>query len=314
MKYPENLHPEIDKATLLKELSPDKFIRNTNKLGNEIYVINHHNAPNVMKEIGRLRELTFRIAGGGTGESLDIDGFDTSDHCYSQMIILNPENKEIVGGYRFIKCGDSFNEKTNKFELSTLHYFNFSQKFNNQYLPKTIELGRSWIQPKYQSTGENSRLGIFALDNLWDGLGAIIAENPEIKYLFGKVTMYPEYDRESRDALLLFMNYFFPDNDNFVIAKDPMGFDFNWEHFRDLFEGETYKDAHRVLNKFVRDRGCNIPPLINSYMNLSATMKTFGTVLNNDFGEVEETGILITIADIHETKKNRYIGSYNKLG
>lgn len=307
----QDLIPEIDVEILEKELCQERFIRNTNKLGNEIYVIDFHNSPNVMREIGRLRELTFRESGGGTGLSMDIDEYDTSDLCYSQMIIFNPEEKEIVGGYRYIKCNDAYNSETKKFELSTLHYFNFSDEFNTKYLPKTIELGRSWIQPKYQSTGDNSRLGIFALDNLWDGLGAIIADNSdEIEYLFGKVTMYPDYPKEGRDALLHFMNYFFPDKDGLVIAKKPMGFDFDMEHYSDVFEGLEYKKAHRLLSKYVRERGRNIPPLINSYMNLSASMKTFGTALNVDFGEVEETGILLTIKDIHESKRTRYIESY----
>jgi len=306
----QELIPEIDVQVLKKELNADRFVRKTNKLDNEIYVIDHHSAPNVMREIGRLRELTFRAAGGGTGNALDIDSYDTSDHCYRQIIIYNPENEEIVGGYRYIKCANAYNEESNEFELSTLHYFDFSEEFTKNYLPKTIELGRSWIQPKYQSTGDNSRLGVFALENLWDGLGAIIADNPEIKYLFGKVTMYPDYNREGRDGLLHFMNYFFPDKDGLVTPKKPMGFDFDKEHFKTLFDGKDYKDAHRTLNKFVRERGENIPPLINSYMNLSYSMKTFGTALNNDFGEVEETGILITIKDIHEDKHQRYIKSY----
>ncbi len=312
MEY-SDLIPRIENEILKKELTSDRFIRKTNKLENEIYVIDHHNAPNVLKEIGRLRELTFREAGGGTGDAFDIDKYDTSVHCYKQMIIFNPDENEIVGGYRFIKGMDAYNKSEDKFELSTLHYFDFSDDFIKHYLPKTIELGRSWIQPKYQSTGENARQGIFALDNLWDGLGAIVSDNPEIKYLFGKVTMYPDYNREGRDALLYFMNYFFPDNDQLVVAKNPMGFDYDWEHFRPMFEGKEYKAAHRVLNKFVRERGHNIPPLINSYMNLSSTMKTFGTALNNDFGEVEETGILVTIDDIHETKRARYVDSYKKV-
>jgi hypothetical protein len=305
----QELIPKIDVQILKKELKP-YFVRKTNKLENEIYVINHHNAPNIMREIGRLRELTFREAGGGTGKPLDVDEFDTSERCYQQMIVYSPENEEIVGGYRFIKCANAYNSDTEKFELSTLHYFDFSDTFFKDYLPSTLELGRSWVQPKYQSTGDNSRLGIFALENLWDGLGAIIVDNPEIKYLFGKVTMYPDYNKESRDALLHFMNYYFPDKESLVRPISPMPLVYDWEHFKSMFIGKDYKEGHRVLNRFIRDHGENIPPLINSYMNLSFTMKTFGTTLNNEFGEVEETGILITIEDIHEAKKERYIGGY----
>ena len=295
--------PEVDKALIRKELSPDRFVRKTNKLGNEVYIINHHNSPNTMLEIGRLRELSFRESGGGTGMEVDIDEYDTSDRCYQQMIIYNPEEQEIVGGYRFIKCKDAYNEKTKEYELSTLHYFDFSQEFIADYLPNTLELGRSWIQPKLQS----SRSGVFALDNLWDGLGAIMYHNADIDYLFGKVTMYPEYGRESRDAVIHFMNYYFPDKKNLVIPKKTLGFDFEKSHYKDVFQGKSYKDGHKSLNKFVRERKLNIPPLINSYMNLSETMKTFGTVLNDDFGAVEETGILITIKDLHEKVKERYV-------
>lgn len=306
------LIPKIDKDILHKELSPERYVGKTNKLDNEIYIIDGHNAPNVLREIGRLRELSFGTAGGGTGLELDIDEYDTSDRCYSQMLIFNPSDEEIVGGYRFIKCPESFNEETGKFELSTLHYFNFSKKFYKNYLPKTIELGRSWIQPKYQSKGGSARQGIFALDNLWDGLGAIIHRNPDIEYLFGKVTMYPNYHQEARDALLHFMHFYFPDKDKMVVPKSPLDFQYEWAQFSNNLLGKPYKDGHKWLNKFVRERGESIPPLINSYMNLSSTMKTFGSALNDDFGDVEETGILITIADIHPKKHDRYIGQFKK--
>ena len=302
MNNQTNLIPKIDRALIRKELSQDKFVRKTNKLENEVYIINHHNAPNVMREIGRLRELSFRQSGGGTGLALDLDEYDTSEHCYQQMLIYNPKDEEIVGGYRFIKCINAYNKKTAKYELSTLHYFNFSNEFITDFLPKAIELGRSWIQPKYQS----GYSAIFALDNLWDGLGAIIHSNSDIDYLFGKVTMYPEYDRESRDAVIHFMHYYFPDNKKLVTPKKPLGFDFEKSHYKNVFEGKSYKEGHKSLNKFVRERRLNIPPLINSYMNLSESMRTFGTALNDDFGAVEETGILITIKDVHEKVKERY--------
>ena len=304
------LIPAIDRSILRKELSPERYIGKTNKLDNEIYVIDAHNAPNVLREIGRLRELSFGSAGGGTGLELDLDEYDSSERCYSQMLIYNPSDQEIVGGYRFIKGSHAFNPDTDKFELSTLHYFDFSDEFYEDYLPKTIELGRSWIQPKYQSSARSARQGIFALDNLWDGLGAIIHDNSDIDYLFGKVTMYPTYNKEARDALLHFMHYFFPDKDHLVAPKKPLGFIHDWSYFQPLFEGKTYKEGHKELHRFVRDRNESIPPLINSYMNLSSTMKTFGSALNDDFGDVEETGILITIKDIHPKKRDRYIGQF----
>ena len=292
---------------LEKELNADRFVRQTCKWNNEIYIVNQHNSPNTVREIGRLREWTFALAGGGTGKPLDLDEHDTDELCYEQLIVWAPEAKEIIGGYRFIDCGKVLN--TNPIHLSTRHYFKFSNKFKKEYLPITIELGRSWVQPNFQPRAD-SRRGIFSLDNLWDGLGAITVMNPHIKHFFGKVTMYAEYHSEARDALLYFLHRFFPDKEKLVTPIYPLKINSDLSDFAHSIEKLEYKQAWRVLNKYVRERGENIPPLINSYMGLSSTMKTFGTALNPDFGGVEETGILVTIADIYDEKKARHVESF----
>lgn len=297
----------IAKDKLESELNEDVFVRMANKGNNEIYIVNQHNAPNVIKEIGRLRELTFASAGGGTGLAMDLDEFDTSEHCYDQLILYNREDREIVGGYRFIPCKKVLH--TNPIELSTAHYFHFSDTFIKEYLPYTIELGRSWIQPAYQPS-VNARKGIFTLDNLWDGLGAIAVDNPNIKHFFGKVTMYRSYHPEARDAVLYLMNHFFADELELVTPIQPLGEISDIEDFKHSIEELEFKEALRVLQKYVKERGENIPPLINNYMQLSPTMKAFGTALNPDFGDVEETGILVTIEDIYPAKKERHISTY----
>jgi len=298
----------IPLEVLKAELTADRFVRTTNKGGNEIYIVNHHNSPMVMREIGRLRELTFASAGGGTGEPLDIDEFDTSEHCYEQLILWAPEAQEIIGGYRFIDCSKIVN--TNPLELSTAHYFDFSETFISQFLSETIELGRSWVQPNFQpSTG--SRKGIFSLDNLWDGLGAITVDNPHIKHFFGKVTMYTNFDVMARDAILTFMEMYFPDTIGLVKPKEGLVMQSDLSEFVEELNGLDFKEGHKTLTKFVRSRGENIPPLINNYMQLSPTMKVFGTAINDDFGSVEETGILITIADIYPSKKERHVDTYS---
>lgn len=300
---------KIDRSIIEQELnSNNHFVRKTNKGDNEVYIVTHHSAPNVMLEIGRLREISFRQAGGGTGESLDIDVYDTSENCYSQLIVYSPKFKEIIGGYRFIKGEDCINKITGQPELSTLNYFNLSEKFISEYLSETIELGRSWIQPMFQS-GEHARVGLFALDNLWDGLGALVVDNPHIKYLYGKVTMYPEYNRESRNALLSFLHYYFPDKESLLTPIHPLNKE---DDYTNLFRGRDFKEGHKELKTFVREREENIPPLLNSYMSLSDTMKTFGTAVNKDFGGVEETGILVTISDVYDSKKERHINTYQK--
>ena len=299
-----NIIDPIDKALIKQELNADRFLRKTRKGGNEIYCVNAHNAPHTLQEIGRLREVTFRASGGGTGLALDLDEYDTDEICYDQLIVWSPEDEEIVGGYRYIKCANAITPE--EIKLSTHHYFDFTDRFVTDYLPYTIELGRSWVQPNFQPT-VNPRKGLFALDNIWDGLGALVIFNPEIRYFFGKVTMYPNYNTASRDFLLHFMHHYFPDNENLMKPFHPLVQNYDKKYVEEQLKGLDFKDGFKVLNSAVRENGEFIPPLVNIYMNLSPTMKTFGTAVNPEFGNVEETGILVTIADIFEEKKERHM-------
>ncbi|MGP8216278.1 MAG: GNAT family N-acetyltransferase [Bacteroidia bacterium] len=304
--------PPVPADKLASELTREKFVRNTNYGKNEIYIVTYHNAPNVVKEIGRLRELTFRYAGGGTGKSIDLDEFDTNEKPYKQLIVWSPEDKAIVGSYRFMRCKDA-PIKNDIIQLATVELFEFSSKFLKDYFPYTIELGRSFVQPDYQPSAVN-RKGLFSLDNLWDGLGALVVDNPDMKYFFGKVTMYRHFNVRARDMILYFMQYYFPNKGNLVIPIDPLPLNHDMYRFGTKLKGKDYKDGHAILNQAVRALGENIPPLVNSYMNLSSTMKTFGTCLNPEFGGVEETGILVSIADIYPSKKERHIDSYKPKG
>ena len=295
----------IDKDLLKQELNANTFLRSTRKGGNEIYRVNAQNAPHVLKEIGRLRELTFRAAGGGTGQELDLDDYDFGPYAYEQLIVWSVEDEEIIGGYRYKVCADA-QDNQGEFHLSTVHYFEFSSTFKQQFLPYTIELGRSWVQPNFQPN-VNPKKGLFALDNIWDGLGALIRFYPQIKYFFGKVTMYPDYDRPSRDFLLNFLQHYFKDSDQLLKAHQPLAYLEEKSKYIGLIEGMDFKDGYKVLNQFVRDRGTFIPPLMSIYMNLSPTMRAFDTAINEEFGAVEETAILVTIDDIYQEKKERHL-------
>ncbi len=303
--HQEPIISPIDKNLLKAELHANGRIRTTRKGDNEIYIVNAHNAPNVIREIGRLREITFREAGGGTGLPLDLDEFDTDEICYEQLIVWSPEDEEIIGGYRFILCKNAIDE-SGEIHLSTSHYFDFTERFVKEYLPVTCELGRSWVQPNYQPSN-NPRKGLYALDNIWDGLGALARTYTDIQYFFGKVTMYPSYNRESRDFLLHFMHHYFPDNEQLMKPFHPLVRNYDVAMVEEQLRGLDFKDGFKVLNSYVRARGENVPPLVNIYMNLSPTMKTFGTAVNPDFGGVEETGILVTVADIYDEKKERHV-------
>ncbi len=296
---------------LKSELTSERQLRMTNKSHNEIYIITAHNAPNVMREIGRLREIAFRDAGGGTGKDCDIDEFDTCENCYKQLIVWNPEANEIIGGYRYLEGTKWDLDDKGQPILATSHMFHFSEKFLKDYMPYTIELGRSFVSLPYQSTRMGAK-SLFALDNLWDGLGALTVIMPNVKYFFGKMTMYPSYIREGRDMILYFLKKHFDDKEKLVIPMKPLKIESDEAELAKLFCETDFREDYRILNREVRRLGYNIPPLVNAYMNLSPTMKLFGTAINYGFGDVEETGILIAMDEVLEEKRVRHIDSFIK--
>ena len=302
----------ISKELLKKELTPERQLRMTNKSHNEIYIVDAHNAPNVLLEIGRLREIAFREAGGGTGKPYDLDEFDTMDNCYKQLIVWNPEAEEIIGGYRYILGTDVEVGADGQPILATSHMFHFSERFMRDYMPQTIELGRSFVALASQNTNKTGSKSLFALDNLWDGLGALTVIKPNVKYFFGKMTMYPSYIRKGRDMILYFLKKHFDDKENLITPMKPLEIEEDPEELKKLFCEESFKDDYRILNREVRKLGLNIPPLVNAYMSLSPTMKLFGTAINDGFGDVEETGILIAVDEILEEKRMRHIDSFIK--
>ncbi len=301
---------KIPRQALLEELNPRTFVRKVNFGNNEIYIVNCNNAPNTIQEIGRLREITFRKAGGGTGKSIDLDEFDYGINPYQQLLVWNSEDQEVVGAYRFMSCKDASIEN-GKVKLSSTELFDFSDDFIKNYLPYTIELGRSFIQPMYQPSLLN-RKGMFSLDNLWDGLGAIIVDNPWMKYFYGKVTMYQNYNKNARNILLSFLKHYFPDIKKLVYPKTHLKIATLDKEFLQLINNKPYKDGHLLLNKYIKSFGEHVPPLINSYMSLSNKMMVFGSAHNDKFGQVEETAILIPIADIHVNKMERHVATYKK--
>lgn len=299
----------VPAEAILAELTQEKFFRKTNNAGNEIYILSAHDSPNTMREIGRLREISFRNAGGGTGLDCDIDVFDTrEEHCFLQLIVWNPVDKAIVGGYRFLFCEDLPLDENGQPDTPTSELFLYSPTFVKDYLPRTIELGRSFVQPAYQPT-KNLSKGLYSLDNLWDGLGTLPDLYPKVKYYFGKVTMYPQLDRPSRDMILYFIQKHFPDKDNLVTVKPELDLPIltDKQELDPIFIGETYRENYKILVKKVRERGAAVPPLVNAYMSLTSTLRSFGTALNPGFGKVEETGMLLTIGDMYEEKVQRHL-------
>ncbi|MBQ8282230.1 MAG: GNAT family N-acetyltransferase [Paraprevotella sp.] len=307
----EEIIAPISKDVLKAELTDDKILRETNKSNNVIYVVTWQDAPNVVREIGRLREIAFRAAGGGTGKSLDLDDFDTMENPYKQLIVWDPDAEEILGGYRYLLPSEIKLDDKGQPILATSHMFHFSEEFVRDYLPYTIELGRSFVTLEYQSTRAGAK-GLFALDNLWDGLGALTVLNPDVRYFFGKMTMYPSYHRYGRDLILYFLKKHFGDKDKLIVPINPLRLEADKSELAQILVESDFKDDYKILNTEVRKLGYNIPPLVNAYMGLSHTMKMFGTAINDEFGDVEETSILITVDDIREEKRKRHIDTFTE--
>jgi hypothetical protein len=296
----------IDRELILNELNDETFVRRTNNGNKEIFIVDHYNAPNTLQEIGRLREVSFRDAGGGSGKAVDIDEYDLSEKPFKQLIVWDPDCLEIVGGYRFLEGNIIMESSFGYPDTPTAHLFNLSDDFKTNFFPKTFELGRSFVQPLYQPN-YNLRKGIYSLDNLWDGLGELVVQHPEMKYFFGKITMYPSFNPIARDLIHFFLDFHFGDENKIVSPIENLGYKTNIEEFKGIFNGKDYIEDYKTLNHKVREFGENIPPLVNAYMNLSPTMKYFGTSINERFGNVEESGILITINDIYDSKIDRHV-------
>lgn len=302
----------IAKSDLITELTTKAtLLRHSRKGGTELYIFNGRECPMLMREVGRLREIAFRDAGGGTGLDCDIDEFDLMEKPYLQLIVWEPVEQEILGGYRYINGPDIVLNAQHQPHLATSHMFCFSQLFMDEYMPYMLELGRSFVVVDRQSSRSGAR-SLFTLDNLWDGLGALAVKLPNVKYFYGKFTMYPTYPQQGRNMILYFLSKHFPDSNHLVWPYHPLDTHTDVAAMQQLFCHDTFQEDYKVLNTEVRKLGYNIPPLVNAYMLLSPTMKTFGTAINDEFGDVEESGILITIDDIFADKHQRYIDSFQE--
>ena len=306
----------VDRSLLKAELNEERLLRTTNRAANELYIVGPE-AVNVIREIGRLREIAFRNDGGGTGEPLDIDKFDTDpSYGYKQLILWNPETEEIIGGYRFCLCDEAVFDRFGQPILTSTHMFEFSQKYLKEQFSKTLELGRSFISLEYQSSKAGAK-GLYALDNLFDGIGALgILYKDRVKYFFGKMTIYPSYPEEARDMVLYFLGKYFRKGSKRVrlrkgIKEVKVS---NPRQYASLVKGNNDKEDYKTLKAEILKLGVTIPPLVNTYMNLSPTMVYYGTGINDEFGNVLDSGIMITFDEMYPEKRERHAESFRRLG
>lgn len=307
----EKIIDPISVDILKKELTADKKLVNTNKGHNELYVVTWQDSPNVVTEIGRLREEAFREAGGSTGNAIDLDEYDKMEVPYRQLIVWDPDAEAIIGGYRFLLGADASFDENGQPVLASSHQFHFSQKFIEQYLPHVMELGRSFVAPDYQASKTGSK-SIFAMDNLWDGLVALIVKNPDVLYFFGKITLYPDYDYVSKDLIYHFMWKHFGDKEELVRpCEDQSVLPESDPNLMDLIlNQDDLIEDYKLLKKAVRSRGAKVPPNFTAYFSITPKMLMFGTAVNRLMHNIEDSGILIPFDEIYIEKKRRYLGTY----
>lgn len=293
------------------ELTKSKKLEDTNKGHNELYIVTWQDSPHVVTEIGRLRELAFRNAGGSTGNALDLDEFDKMEKPYKQLIVWDPDNEAIIGGYRFLLGSDATFDEKGQPILASSHQFRFSQKFIDEYLPHVLELGRNFVAPEYQSS-KNGAKSIFALDNLWDGLVAIIMKYPDLLYFFGKITLYPSYDHIVKDLIYHFLWKHFGDQDELVRPWEDQAImpKSDPELMNLIVNKDDLMEDYKLLKTAARLRGVNVPPNMTAYISITSEMLMFGTAVNRLMHNIEDTSVLVPFDSIYHDKKSRHIGAY----
>lgn len=310
----EKIIDPVPVELLKAELTKSKKLQDTNKGHNELYIVTWQDSPNVVTEIGRIREEAFRAAGGSTGNAIDLDEYDKMEVPYKQLIVWDPDEEAIIGGYRFLFGSDASFDENGQPILASSHQFHFSQKFIEEYLPYTIELGRSFVAPEYQSSRAGAR-SIFAMDNLWDGLVAIVMKNPQMLYFFGKITIYPSYDHVTRNLIYHFLWKHFGDKEelvrpwedqNLLPDADPGLMDL-------VLHEEEMQEDYKLLKAAARSRGVNVPPNVTAYISITPEMLMFGTAVNRLMHNIEDSALLLPFDSIYNEKKHRHVGAYFRL-
>lgn len=296
----------VETEILLHELE-GHLLRPSNKAGNLIYDITAHECPNVMREIGRLREISYRAGGGGTGKELDIDDQDIMPRPYHQLIVWDPDNNQIIGGYRYL-FGHEAEIRNGQPFITSAHLFHYSERFIRDYLPNTIEFGRAFVQPMYQKR-EMGVKALFALDNIWDGIGAVLFNHPEMRYMIGKVTIYPGYNEQARELIYAYLDRYHKGEQGLIEPYHPL---LSQPLTHSPFEGEDKQENYHILQHAVREQGTVIPPIFTAYLNLTNDLQFFGNAINDEFSDVLESGIMVDIETVYPEKKERYINSYIK--
>jgi hypothetical protein len=296
--------PAVETSLLLNELE-GHLLRPSNKADNLIYDITAHECPNVMREIARLREISYRDGGGATGNEMDIDEMDTMAKPYHQLIVWDLEHQQIIGGYRYL-IGTEAEIRDGQPFITSAHLFHYSERFIRDYLPHTIEFGRAFVQPMYQKR-EMGVKALFALDNIWDGIGAVLYNHPEVRWMIGKVTIYPDYNVSARELIYAYLRQYHLGEEGLFEPYHPF---ISAPLESTPFIGDDKQENYHILQRAVREQGTVIPPMFSAYLNLTNDLLFFGNAINDELANVYETGIMVDIQTVYPEKLDRYMAPY----
>lgn len=291
-------HPQ-DRKALKKELKQSELLGETAD-GKRIYLFDYQADSAVMREVGRLREVSFRCVGEGTGEKIDLDRYDSH---YRHLILWDEEELEIVGAYRLAEAWKMNNSEDDQLYSSTL--FNYSPSMQ-QFFEQGIELGRSFVQPKYW--------GKRSLDYLWYGIGAYLKRHPEVRYMFGPVSLSNSYPQHAKDLLVYFYSLYFPDRDALGKSFTPYAIkQETTEDLQKLFCGNDYKEDFKTLKQQMDFLNCTVPTLYKQYADVceegGVRFLDFG--VDADFNFCVDGLVLVDMNYLKEKKRSRYIGDMN---
>lgn len=283
----EPIIEEIDKSLLAEEIKGQVCLQELSRGKMQLYVLEGYKAPALMKEIGRLREIAFRTAGGGTGMSCDVDRYDLdSESGFRQLICWDSENCEVMGGYRILFGKDCRLDSNGQPDMPSAHLFRFSEQFISEQLPDMMEMSRSFT----------STPNIFTLQMLFCGLAVLCKQN-NIHSLFGKVTFYPSYPSEALGLLEAFFSKHCPDHDSWIVPHNPYVVPIP-DYAGSVLVNDSYEADLKALTGALHDRGFDMPPILKSYLRLFRSFRVFGTAVNDIFGNVIETGMFCYLNDL----------------
>lgn len=272
----------------------------------EIHLFAAREAPTVIEEIGRIREEEFRAVGAGRDIARDIDRFDTQWPWYYQLVSWDPEEREIVAVYRAIHCGWALRHG-GRDALRTAHLFDFSDRFIEEYLVRSVELGRSVVN-------RTARRAIQGLFSIWTGLGAMTREWPDLHYFFGNVSLYRTLPPTAIEAILTFLYRYHRAQDGLVKARTPATGIVGRETAPDSEAAATSWDvAFEALQERARREEWTIPPILLSYLKANQNLIVFDTARDPDFGDALEVAIAVPTIGVNPRTRKRFIDPYESV-